>query len=145
MQEFIIKLNEATGKNYRLPTEAEWEYAARGGNQSQGYKYSGSNDIFEVAWWYANSGKKTHPVGTKKPNELDIYDMCGNVSEWCGDGYANYTDEPRTNPYVPAGVYNCIHRGGGWSTFLAHCRVSYRQYTMPTSRLNYIGFRLVHP
>ena len=100
-QEFITKLNQLTGKNFRLPTEAEWEYAARGGNKSQGYKYSGSNTIDNVAWYYSNSASRTHDVKTKSPNELGIYDMSGNVWEWCYDWYGSYSSGSQTNPTGP--------------------------------------------
>lgn len=101
-QAFIIKLNQLTGKTFRLPTEAEWEIAARGGNESMGYKYAGGNDINEVAWYRGNSSSKTHPVATKAPNELGLYDMSGNVFEWCSDWYDSYTDaDGQTNPQGP--------------------------------------------
>jgi formylglycine-generating enzyme required for sulfatase activity len=101
-QKFILKLNDATGKKYRLPTEAEWEYAARGGNKSKGYLFSGSNTLDDVAWYEENNGKKTHPVGTKTPNELGIHDMSGNVWEWCSDWYGDYSSLPQTNPKGPS-------------------------------------------
>ena len=91
-QEFICKLNSLTGQNFRLPTEVEWEFACRGGNNSRGYRFSGSDNFEEVTWYGGNSGQRTHPVGTKLPNELGIYDMSGNVKEWCNDWFTDYKD-----------------------------------------------------
>ena len=127
-QEFITKLNQLTGKNFRLPTEAEWEYAARGGNKSQGYKYSGSNTIGNVAWYYGNSGSEIHDVKTKAANELGIYDMSGNVWEWCQDWYGSYSSGWQTNPTGPSSGYYRVYRGGCWFDYAKHCRVSYRYY-----------------
>ena len=143
-QEFIQKLNASTGKNYRLPTEAEWEYAARGGEESKGYKYSGGNDIDTIAWYYNNSGQ-TKSVGTKAPNELGIYDMSGNVYEWCSDWYGpDYqTNSPQNNPIGPATGSNRVLRGGSWSAGASACRVSYRISNTPNFRKNDYGFRLV--
>jgi len=145
VQEFIRKLNEKTGGNFRLPTEAEWEYAARGGNKSRGYKYSGSNNVGEVAWYWNNSGKKTHPVGTKKPNELGIYDMSGNVWEWCADWYDKnyYQNSPRNNPKGPASGSSRVLRGGSWVHDENYLRCSDRYYFTPNFRSYIIGFRLV--
>ncbi|GHT29262.1 hypothetical protein AGMMS49574_05550 [Bacteroidia bacterium] len=143
VQEFISKLNAATGKRYRLPTEAEWEYAARGGNRSQGYKYSGSNNLNNVAWYVGNSSSKTHPVGAKSPNELGVYDMSGNVWEWCSDWYDNYNSSSQTNPTGPStGSYRVL-RGGSWYDFAKYCRVSYRDGSTPGDRGRSVGFRLV--
>lgn len=111
-QAFIRKLNALTGQNFRLPTEAEWEFACRGGNNSRGYKYSGSNYIDNVAWYDGNSGDKTHPVATKSPNELGIYDMSGNVWEWCADWYGDYSSGRQTNPKGPYGGSYRVSRGG---------------------------------
>jgi formylglycine-generating enzyme required for sulfatase activity len=141
-QKFIEQLNVTTGKKYRLPTEAEWEYAARGGNKSKGYKYSGSNNIDDVAWYGVDSGYDTHPAGTKKPNELGIYDMSGNVWEWCSDNYGKYSASEQTNP-VGSG-YNVVIRGGSWNNNMNACRAAYRAADFPSQRgdKGIIGFRL---
>ena len=125
-QEFITKLNALTGKNFRLPTEAEWEFAARGGNNSSGYKYSGSNNLSDVAWSEGNSEGTTHPVGTKSPNELGIYDMSGNVWEWCNDWYGDYSSSSQSNPTGPNSGSNRVLRGGDWYNSAENGRVSYR-------------------
>ena len=141
-QEFITKLNALTGKNFRLPTEAEWEFAARGGNNSRGYKYSGSNTVSNVAWYKDNSSSTTHPVATKAPNELGIYDMSGNVWEWCNDWKGSYTSASQTNPTGPdSGSYR-VYRGGGWNIIARYCRVSDRNGTYPTFRIVILGLRL---
>ncbi|MCL2289311.1 MAG: SUMF1/EgtB/PvdO family nonheme iron enzyme [Bacteroidetes bacterium] len=146
VQEFIQKLNTFTGKSYRLPTEAEWEYAARGGRKSTGKKYSGSDNIEAVAWYSSNSGNKTHPVGTKAPNELGIYDMSGNVLEWCSDWYGTYIGGSQTNPTGPISGTMRIVRGGSALNFGANgCRVSFRTGTLPSNSISDLGFRLVHP
>ena len=141
-KKFIKKLNRLTGKNFRLPTEAEWEYAARGGNKSKGYKYSGSNTIGNVAWYRDNSSSKTHDVKTKTPNELGIYDMSGNVWESCEDWYGNYSSGSQTNPTGPSTGSHRVYRGGGWSSHATGCRVSYRSYYNPGRRHNSLGLRL---
>ena len=145
-QEFIKKLNLLTGLQFRLPTEAEWENAARGGNKSRGYKYSGSNTIGDVAWYWYNSSETTHQVGTKRPNELGIYDMSGNVWEWCSDWYSSsyYSSSPTTNPTGPTTGFSRVCRGGGWFSIAQGCRVSYRRIGNPDDRDCLIGFRLVH-
>lgn len=142
VQTFLRKLNAATGKPYRLPTEAEWEYAARGGNKSQGYKYAGSNDPDLVAWYSGNSGDHTHDVGTRFPNELGIYDMSGNVWEWCQDWSGSYSSSPQTNPKGPNSGANRVFRGGSWCDNARYCRVSYRFYIPPVLRDRGLGFRL---
>ena len=141
-QDFITKLNQLTGKNFRLPTEAEWEYAARGGNKSQGYKYSGSNIIGDVAWYYDNSSS-THDVKTKAANELGIYDMSGNVYEWCQDWYGDYSSSSQTNPTGPSYGSFRVLRGGGWDSGASCCRVSLRNGDSPDYRGYYLGLRLV--
>ena len=142
-QEFIQKLNHLTGRNFRLPTEAEWEFACRGGNNSRGYKYSGSNDIDNVAWYWDNTGQKTHPVGTKAPNELGIYDMSGNVWELCSDWYDDYTSYSQTNPKGPRGGSDRVRRGGSWYYRAGNCRSSNRSLSAPTFRGVSLGLRLV--
>lgn len=139
VQEFIKKLNSKTGKTYRLPTEAEWEYAARGGNKSRGYKYSGSDNIGSVAWYDGNSGNKTHAVGQKSPNELGIYDMSGNVWEWCINWYKGY---PGSNSVDYTGSFR-VARGGSWYGDARRCRVSIRSSTYPDDRGSIMGLRLV--
>ncbi|WP_245549991.1 SUMF1/EgtB/PvdO family nonheme iron enzyme [Haliscomenobacter hydrossis] len=142
VQAFIQKLNTKTGKKYRLPTEAEWEYAARGGNKSKGYKYSGSNTLDEVAWYFSNSGGAPRPVGLKKPNELGLYDMSGNVWEWCQDLYTGYPDTPQINPLGGASGFDHVHRGGSWVSDSQFCRVSHRYYDTPDRHYGNLGFRL---
>ena len=141
-QEFIRKLNSMTGQNFRLPTEAEWEFACRGGNNSRGYKYSGSNNLGSVAWYDDNSGVKTHPVATKSPNELGIYDMSGNVWEWCADWYGDYSSGAQTNPKGPYGGSYRVYRGGGRSDGVGSCRSSNRDDYIPTIRGDLLGLRL---
>ena len=141
-QEFIRKLNSLTGQNFRLPTEAEWEFACRGGNNSRGYKYSGSNYIDNVAWYDGNSGEKTHPVATKSPNELGIYDMSGNVGEWCGDWYGGYSSGAQINPKGPYDGSFRVDRGGSWYSSARGCRSSYRFNYSLGDRSNVLGLRL---
>lgn len=141
-QEFISRLNELTGQIFRLPTEAEWEFAARGGNKSRGYKYAGGNDLAELAWFTDNSSAATHPVGTKKANELGLYDMCGNVNEWCADWYGLYPEEAQTNPSGPESGKSRIYRGGSWQNAAKVCRVTRRNYFAPGAIRNYMGLRL---
>ena len=142
-QTFLTKLNQLTGKTFRLPTEAEWEYAARGGNQSKGYKYSGSNTIDDVAWYYDNGGSKTHAVGTKQANELGIYDMSGNVWEWCSDWYDSYGSSSQTNPTGAASGSYRVLRGGSWNYNAMFCRVSLRSGYYPDYGNDGRGLRLV--
>lgn len=141
-QEFIRKLNSLTGQHFRLPTEAEWEFACRGGNNSRGYKYSGSNYIDNVAWYRDNSGKKTHPVATKLPNELGIHDMSGNVLEWCADWYGDYSSGAQTNPKGPYDGLGRVFRGGGCSHRARGCRSSDRFNYIPGFRGYCLGLRL---
>ena len=136
-------LNSLTGKNFRLPTEAEWEYAARGGNKSLHYKYSGSDNIKNVAWYSSNSGYTTHAVGTKTANELGIYDMSGNVEEWCSDWYGGYSAGAQTNPQGPSSGSNRVLRGGSWYGRASSCRVANRSINDPDFSDSYNGLRLV--
>ena len=143
-QEFISKLNSMTGRKFRLPTEAEWEYAARGGKKSRGCQYSGSSNISKVAWYDdGNSGRKTHPVGTKQANELGIYDMTGNVLEWCQDRYSSYLSSSQTNPIGANSGSHRVRRGGSWDYAAVYCRSSYRYSDRPDRRNGDLGFRLV--
>ena len=137
-------LSGKTGKNFRLPTEAEWEYAARGGNQSKGFKYSGSNTIGDVAWYTENSDSKTHPVGIKGANELGIHDMSGNVWEWCSDWYDEnyYKSSAAQNPKGAQSGSLRVLRGGSWFNFVSYCRSSIRNWLGPNLRFDHYGFRL---
>lgn len=130
---------------WRLPTEAEWEYAARGGKENRGYTYSGSNTVNEVAWYDGNSGRKTQPVGGKKANELGLFDISGNVWEWCWDWYDNYSSESQTNPSGLASGSWRVLRGGSWFNNASYTRVADRNNFIPGSRYNFYGFRLVRP
>ena len=142
--EFIRKLNQNTGKDYRLPTEVEWEFAARGGSLSRAFEFSGSNDLDEVGWYNKNTRKKTQPVGKKKPNELNIYDMSGNVWEWCNDWYDSYNPNVRENLQQSKGSASRVWRGGSWHSSAERCRVMVRHYSYPEARGNACGFRLAH-
>ncbi len=147
-QIFIRKLNAKTelqrpkGCVFRLPTEAEWEFAARGGTKSKGTMYAGSNDPDQVAWCAINSGKVTHAVGTKAPNELGLYDMSGNVYEWCSDYFGSYSSESQTNPTGPATGEKVVVRGASWYHSIRDCRVSARLSINPTKAYDSLGIRL---
>jgi len=144
-QNFIKKLNVLTGKNYRLPTEAEWEYAARGGEKTQNHRYSGARNINDVAWYSGNSGNKTNEVGQLKPNELGIYDMSGNVWEWCNDWFSSYSSTTETNPKGPETGDGRVVRGGSWFGYIDANRLTFRGFDDPSNSRSYIGFRIVLP
>ena len=139
---FVDKLSELTGKTFRLPTEAEWEYAARGGNRSLTYRLSGSNTIDDVAWYEENGEGMTHPVASKQANELGIYDMSGNVNEWCQDWYAIYPEGPVTNPIGPESGYENVYRGGCWAFPECRCRNAFRDEAEPNTANKYLGLRI---
>ena len=141
-QTFIAKLNELTGKAFRLPTEAQWEYAARGGKQTKKYLYSGGDDLDAVAWHYYNASETTHPVKTKRPNELHLYDMSGNVWEWCADWYGAYSADGQTDPTGPAKGAKRVVRGGAWSYMSTYAPVAYRNYCEPDFSWYACGLRL---
>ena len=141
-QEFIRKLNSLTGMNFKLPTEAQWEYAARGGRQGLGYNYSRNYTVNDVAWYVDNSGRQTHDVGKKSPNHLGLYDMLGNVWEWCRDWKGSYSHIPDTDPTGPSRGTNYVVRGGSYSNAVSYCRVSLRFSSYPSSQDWTIGFRL---
>ena len=151
-QDFIKKLNFLTGKQFRLPTEAEWEFAARGGNKSKGYHYAGSDNLDEVGWYEGNSNphtgffssRKVHAVAQKKPNELGIYDMSGNVWEWCQDSYEEdyYSKSTSVNPVNNTKTFSCINRGGSFFFYYGYCRVSKRSKSTPDDCSIDLGFRL---
>ena len=143
-QIFIQKLNAITGKHFRLSTEAEWEYACRGGNKKRGLKYSGSSTLDGVAWYSGNSSRKTHPVATKQPNELGIYDMSGNVAEWCQDNWGDYRSEEQTNPTFSTSIQwgLMVIRGGNYYERASYCRSSCRLSAGPLAQNNVIGMRL---
>ena len=143
-QDFIRKLNSLTGGSFRLPTEAEWEFAARGGNKSRGYKYSGSDNLGGVAWYTDNSDSMVHPVGSKSPNELGLYDMSGNVWEWCADWKGPYTSSSQTNPTGSSLGSGRVGRGGSWGSFASRCRVAARVSGTPAFSNSNLGLRLAH-
>jgi formylglycine-generating enzyme required for sulfatase activity len=142
IQEFIDRLNKKTGKTYRLPTEAEWEYAARGGNKSGKYIYSGSDKIEDVAWYYENCKNQVQAAGTLKPNEIGLFDMSGNVWEICADGFDMYLPYMQQDPKVPEENI-MVARGAAWHSMEFACRISFRGYFSQTYKCNYLGFRLV--
>lgn len=136
-------MSEKTSENFRLPSEAEWEYAARGGKESNGRKYANSNDLNEAGWYAANAGNGVNPVGMKKTNELGIYDLSGNVWEWCSDWFGDYPDKKLENPAGPSDGSSRVRRGGCWRDKAQDCRVSNRSGSPPSTRLDYVGFRVV--
>ena len=141
-QEFVRRLSKMTGQRFRLPTEAEWEYAARGGQRSGGYEYSGSDELSEVAWWSENSGMRLHPVGTLHPNELGLYDMSGNVWEWCQDWKGRYSDAAQTDPTGAGKGTARVCRGGSCYNAALYCRVAFRSSGDMTYRGVHLGLRI---
>ncbi|MBR4828601.1 MAG: SUMF1/EgtB/PvdO family nonheme iron enzyme [Muribaculaceae bacterium] len=140
---FVDQLTALSGKIFRMPTEAEWEFAARGGSEGVRYRFSGSDYADEVAWYSDNSGGSTHPVKTKMPNSLGIYDMSGNVLEWCQDWYSSYNETPETNPVGPESGLTNVVRGGAWDFSYSLCHVTCRNNFDPYTRADDLGFRIV--
>jgi formylglycine-generating enzyme required for sulfatase activity len=147
-EEFCGRLNQRlrsqlpAGYSFALPTEAEWEYAARGGNKTNTYTYSGSNYLSDVAWYADNSNSTTHAAGSKRANELGLYDMSGNVWEWCTDWYGSYSSSSQTDPRGPSSGSYRVLRGGSWYCSASNCRVAYRNFISPSRRFSSFGFRL---
>ena len=141
-QEFIQQLNQRTGLLFSLPTEAQWEFAARGGNKSRGYIYSGSDNIADVAWYYENSDEQPQEVKTLHPNELGLYDMSGNVLEWCSDWFGPYSEDDQVNPIGPSEAMYRVMRGGSCFGYAKYCRASYRSYADQNGGYPNRGFRL---
>ena len=142
-QAFVAKLNALTGRIFRLPTEAEWEFAARGGKKSEGDKYAGSKHMGLAGWYYPNSASSTHPVKGKAANELGLYDMSGNVWEWCSDWYGDYGRLSQTDPQGPDQGQEKVLRGGGWAYYAPRCRITFRYKFSPDHCNSSYGFRLV--
>lgn len=148
VQDYIRRLNSQSGKNYKLPTEAEWEYAARSGGKSE--KWAGTSiesSLGDYAWYRSNSSSKTHPVGQKQPNGLGLHDMSGNVWEWCQDWYGDkyYSQSDRNNPSGPSSGSDRVNRGGSWLINAAFTRAAIRNWSNPVYRFNDLGFRLALP
>jgi len=142
-QKFIELLSKIMGIKFSLPTEAQWEYASRGGNSSKFYKFSGCGEINDVTWYSENSGFGTKPIGQKKANELGLYDMSGNIWEWCQDWFASYSALPQVNPICEVKTNNKVIRGGSWSSGKDYCRITSRQFMNPLMKQNFLGFRLI--
>lgn len=142
-QEFIKKLSRMDGRQYRLPTEAEWEYACRAGTTTPFWTGDSDADLAQAGWYGGNSGKKTHPVGRKEPNAFGLYDMHGNVWEWCSDWFGDYPADSVTDPIGPSTGYNRVLRGGGWLSDAGYCRSACRLHVSPADRFNDLGFRMV--
>lgn len=145
VQEFINILNDKSGKNYRLPTEAEWEFAAKGGNKTEGFIYSGYSVLGACGWYYSNSDATIHEIGSKYANELGLFDMSGNVREWCNDWYEAYSTDDADNPQGPTSGSMKINRGGSWTTPAVNCRNTYRHTDFPNEAAQDLGFRLALP